>query len=226
MPPINRKYPRAKWHDYNEGIYFVTVVTKNHTKYFGDIKEGELRLNLLGQALHRFIDECGNHYPDVIIHSQIVMPNHFHAIIEIIAPNPPVGSRHAAAQSSESKKEESKKSEKEESESEKSESEKSESSKPTASEHTSPTGCLHPPRQAKPDDNFDARNHHNARLSVAVGGIKSALTRFASKNNIVFLWQKNMYDHIIRNQREYELIDDYIRMNPKRWATDKFNANS
>ena len=28
---------RANWHDYNGGIYFVTICTKNREHYFGEI---------------------------------------------------------------------------------------------------------------------------------------------------------------------------------------------
>ena len=37
------------------------------------------------------------------------------------------------------------------------------------------------------------------------------------------LWQRNYYDHVIRNQRAYEYIADYIIHNPERWLKDKLN---
>jgi putative transposase len=37
------------------------------------------------------------------------------------------------------------------------------------------------------------------------------------------LWQRNYYEHIIRNARELELIRDYIATNPVRWDTDPEN---
>lgn len=35
------------------------------------------------------------------------------------------------------------------------------------------------------------------------------------------LWQRNYYEHIIRNQRSYEEISDYIVTNPIRWEKDQ-----
>ena len=35
-----RKSPRADWYDYAGGMYFVTVVTRNRNKYFGEINNG------------------------------------------------------------------------------------------------------------------------------------------------------------------------------------------
>ena len=36
------------------------------------------------------------------------------------------------------------------------------------------------------------------------------------------LWQKSFYDHIIRNQKEYEKIYEYIETNPLKWEEDKY----
>lgn len=36
------------------------------------------------------------------------------------------------------------------------------------------------------------------------------------------IWQRNYYEHIIRNEPAYERISDYIRNNPKCWNEDKF----
>ncbi|MGM0647577.1 MAG: hypothetical protein ACQESZ_04220, partial [Bacteroidota bacterium] len=36
------------------------------------------------------------------------------------------------------------------------------------------------------------------------------------------LWQRNYYDHIIRNAIEYQRISEYIINNPAKWNDDKF----
>ena len=36
-------------------------------------------------------------------------------------------------------------------------------------------------------------------------------------------WQKSYYDHIIRNEKEYNRIAEYIDHNPETWANDYFN---
>ena len=33
------------------------------------------------------------------------------------------------------------------------------------------------------------------------------------------LWQRNYYEHIVRNPQELEIIREYIRTNPARWDT-------
>ena len=39
------------------------------------------------------------------------------------------------------------------------------------------------------------------------------------------LWQRNIYDHIIRNQRSYDYIANYIFLNPQRWVYDRLNGD-
>ncbi len=36
-------------------------------------------------------------------------------------------------------------------------------------------------------------------------------------------WQANYYDHVIRNEKEYNIIKQYIINNPANWQKDKFH---
>jgi REP element-mobilizing transposase RayT len=38
------------------------------------------------------------------------------------------------------------------------------------------------------------------------------------------LWQRNYWEHIVRNENEYYRIAQYIVNNPKKWAMDKLNG--
>jgi hypothetical protein len=38
------------------------------------------------------------------------------------------------------------------------------------------------------------------------------------------LWQRNYWEHIIRNQKSYHTISDYIKNNPAKWNDDKLNT--
>ena len=40
------------------------------------------------------------------------------------------------------------------------------------------------------------------------------------------LWQRNYWEHIIRNEYEYQRIAQYIIDNPKKWAMDKLNGGT
>ena len=36
------------------------------------------------------------------------------------------------------------------------------------------------------------------------------------------IWQRNYYEHIIRNEEDYETIWNYIETNPQKWIDDRF----
>lgn len=40
------------------------------------------------------------------------------------------------------------------------------------------------------------------------------------------LWQRNYYEHIVRNNIELERIREYIRFNPARWTEDRENPDA
>ena len=80
----NRKSIRLKAYDYSQpGAYFVTVVTNNRKPLFGEIVEGKMLLNALGEYVDRAWVWLGTRYPYVELDEYVVMPNHLHGIIFI-----------------------------------------------------------------------------------------------------------------------------------------------
>jgi len=39
------------------------------------------------------------------------------------------------------------------------------------------------------------------------------------------LWQRGYYEHVIRNEKAFDRIRDYIANNPARWADDPDNIS-
>lgn len=39
-----------------------------------------------------------------------------------------------------------------------------------------------------------------------------------------FAWQRSFHEHIIRNEKEFKRISDYIVANPSNWQKDKFKG--
>lgn len=63
-------------------------------------------------------------------------------------------------------------------------------------------------------------------IGSIVRGFKSAVTREIKRLDYPFLysvWQRNYYEHIIRNERELNRIREYIQNNPLRWQYDREN---
>ena len=56
------------------------------------------------------------------------------------------------------------------------------------------------------------------RISQAVGQMKAAASRQAGFP----LWQKLFHDHVVRNDKDYQRIWEYIQTNEMRWNDDCF----
>ncbi len=72
--------------DYSwEGKYFITVCTRNFDTYFGEINNGNMELSEIGVEVERQWMKTILLRPDMnlTLADFQVMPNHFHAIIEI-----------------------------------------------------------------------------------------------------------------------------------------------
>jgi REP element-mobilizing transposase RayT len=79
---------RANWHDYNGGIYFVTICTKNREHYFGEIcTEPQMQLSQIGQYAYDQFMNVKTHYPYAEIPLFVIMPDHIHAIVIIDGEN-------------------------------------------------------------------------------------------------------------------------------------------
>ena len=60
-----------------------------------------------------------------------------------------------------------------------------------------------------------------------MAGFKASVTSRAKRElNIAGIWQRNYYDQIIRNDRELENIQRYIRNNPLNWQQDRDNLQN
>lgn len=93
----NRRSVRFMAHDYNGGIYFVTICTADRSCLFGYIAEGVIHLNELGEFAAQNLRFITDHYPYAECPLFVVMPNHIHAIIYIDSQYPHcVGARRAS----------------------------------------------------------------------------------------------------------------------------------
>jgi putative transposase len=77
----------------------------------------------------------------------------------------------------------------------------------------------------------DARRASLQRAPRSLGsfmaGFKASVTSRAGRElNVTGIWQRNYYDHIIRNDRELKNIAWYIVNNPLNWQSDRDNAQN
>ena len=84
----HRRSIRLHEYDYSQaGLYFVTICTKEHICLLGDIVQGEMQLNDWGQIASECWCSIPQHYPHVVLHGYVIMPNHLHGILEIVEAN-------------------------------------------------------------------------------------------------------------------------------------------
>lgn len=139
MTHHNRRNIRLYGYDYSqEGLYFVTICVQNRVCSFGDIGTGEMIVNDAGKIINNEWQHLKIKYPHVELHEYVIMPNHFHGIVEIT------------------------------------------------------------------DFKYQT----------------------AKKINSPFrLWQRNYYEHIVRNEEDYCNISEYIVNKPYSWSIDNYYIN-
>ena len=64
-------------------------------------------------------------------------------------------------------------------------------------------------------------------IGAIVRGYKSSVTKQINLLNYHgSAWQRDYYEHIIRNEQSYQRISDYIINNPAKWSQDRFYFES
>ncbi len=61
-------------------------------------------------------------------------------------------------------------------------------------------------------------NEEGENISQKMHAWKSLITRRIGKS----IWQRTFYDHVIRDERDYNVKCKYIEDNPSKWALDEY----
>ena len=81
----HRRSIRMKEYDYAQpGAYFVTVCTRRHVCILGNVINGKVELNNFGNIVLICWNRIPKHFKNVELDECIIMPNHIHAIINIL----------------------------------------------------------------------------------------------------------------------------------------------
>ncbi|GAP71218.1 hypothetical protein SAMD00024442_1_33 [Candidatus Symbiothrix dinenymphae] len=197
------KSARAEWHDYGGGTYFITVCTAQREHFFGEIVDGQMQLSPIGEYLSENLQNVAQHYSYAEMPLYVIMPNHWHAIVFIDGEKTP---------------------------------QKRNSQCRDVACHVSDAGLYNNSdnvvaqmragdvaRHVSTNETMIDIRAMKGWLSVAIGGVKSAVTKYANGNKIDFAWQPRFHDHIIRDTEEINRIADYIENNPATWDIDCFN---
>ena len=253
----HRRSIRLKGYDYSQaGLYFITICCQDRTCMYGEITNGQVKLNDAGKMIEKWYYELENKFPDVKCHAMIVMPNHFHCILENVGAigadlrvspyrtpteSPPNTGLPPNDESSPN-----------------AGLPPNDESPPNAglppNGESPPNTCLPPNGESRPNTESppngdrdehacdrdehacdrdehacDRDEHVGSPLSHVVQWFKTMTTNeyirgVKNSNWQPFrgkLWQRNYYEHIIRNDQSYHRIAKYIIDNPAKWIDKK-----
>ena len=194
------------WDYAGSGHYYITIVTAGRNKIFGDIINGEMVLNDLGQIVYDEFFKSFEIREELFLGEFVLMPNHLHAIVildkskctdnvethgGIVETHGDIVETHGHVE-------------------------------------THGRASLHTPappqfqRQPKSISSFVAgfKSSTIKQIDDWIDANNSTIAKF-NKNNP--MWQSNYHDHIIRNETEFRHISDYIIRNPTEWKEDSLN---
>lgn len=81
---FNRQSYRCNGHDYaGIGWYFITINAEKFVPIFGEIKNGVMHLNEFGKIVYEEWLKTAKIRDNVMLEEFVVMPDHFHAIVNI-----------------------------------------------------------------------------------------------------------------------------------------------
>ncbi len=202
-----RKSIRLKGYDYSQvGLYFITICVQERACLFGEISMGEMILNDAGDMVQKEWSALSKRFTNIELHEFVVMPNHFHAILQIVAVGAPlVGALLGALLGPQN-----------------------DVGAQIGVGAPNGIGDGRPPDIGRPQGhaptvltNKTVGDMMDAFKSITtveyIHGVKTmGWEPFNGK-----LWQRNYYEHIIRNEQSFQTIADYIINNPAKWANDK-----
>jgi REP element-mobilizing transposase RayT len=213
----HRRSIRLKGYDYSKaGLYFITIVVKDRLHLLGEIENGKMVLNEAGKMVGEEWLKIPQRFTNTRLHEYQVMPNHFHAILEIIDGESAVGSTLVVEPETVNRIGQP-------------------PGLPQRLTNPLPQRSTNPlPQPIIPESGFPKPSNpikSKKTLGDMVGAFESITTveyirGVKSKNWQPFngkLWQRNYWEHIIRNEEEYQRISNYIRNNPSNWKKDKFS---
>ena len=80
----HRRSIRLKGYDYSRpGAYFITICTHQRKCLFGEVIDGRMQLNNLGNIVRSHWCRLEKHHAHICLDEFVVMPDHFHGIIII-----------------------------------------------------------------------------------------------------------------------------------------------
>ncbi len=204
--PMNEQQPQRKLlrlqeYDYSQpGIYFVTICTEGKECLFGRVEDDKVHLNAFGEMVRKWWLEAEKKFRTIKLDGFIVMPSHIHALIQILpaeARPGPDGAQTVGADA-----------------------------------HVRPHDASavvgadlrvrprpSPDQGACPSLPRIVQWFKTMSTNEYIRNVKeSHWPQFKNR-----LWQRNYYEHVVRNEQDLHEIREYIVYNASKWESDQEN---
>lgn len=219
---FRRRSIRLKGYDYTQaGAYFVTVCTHQRVHLFGQVADGGMMPNALGDIVQRCWDAIPEHMPHAAVGEFIVMPNHVHGIVVIRERAMDAGLAGAVGAGGVGARHDAPRMDADDSD---------RTGIITPSVLPGGSGARHdaPLRNARPaGPRTKPPGIPRGALGQIVASYKTAVTRIAYRDGLIPrgtpIWQRNYYERIIRDTAAHDRIAQYIAENPANWGSDDLN---
>lgn len=200
----------SNWDYSGNGIYFLTIVTQKRVCNLGNVNNGKMVLSDFGKIVEMEFLKSFKIRDELFLNEFIIMPNHLHTIIVLNKPEIGIGS-HGSHGSYGSHVE-------------------------THGSHVETHGraSLQPIEQSEPPKLIRLPKSISSFMAGFKSAINSKIDNYIDDNQLNIpkynrnnhFFQSNYYDHIIRNNSEFERIKNYIINNPTNWENDKFSTEN
>jgi REP element-mobilizing transposase RayT len=185
----HRRSIRLPNYDYTQiGAYYITIVTHNRELLFGEVVDGEMKLNALGQIAQREWERLQKRFKHIELGAFVIMPDHVHGIIII---------RYGWG---------------------------------TADSFRHDN--LQDPRRAPTGETVTVEQFGkpvSGSIPTIVRSYKSSVAlriNYARPGDTTPIWQRNYYEHVIRNEKDMQAKWDYVESNPANWENDNENPHN
>ena len=185
------------WDYASDGVYFVTICTRDRECFLGEVVDGEMVLSAAGVIIAEEWVKTAQIRKNVSLDAWVVMPNHLHGIIYIHNPDhkeltrrdAPVGRLFDQVGTTD----------------------------------VPPARLYGSVGRVESTADVPPARLYGGTIGSIIGQFKSICTKRICAAGYDFAWQPRFYDQIVRDDKTMLAIREYILNNPQKWDFDREN---
>jgi REP element-mobilizing transposase RayT len=208
----HRRSVRLRQYDYSQaGAYFVTICVQGRECLLGEVAGAAVVLSPFGRMVENWWNDLPRRFPRLDLDAWVVMPNHLHGIVVLGAPAlETTNSEPLTVEGGET---------------------------PPLPKERPTVGAGFPRPAPCKDRNHLSQSTNSAAIEAVLRcptlGQVVAYFKFQSTKSVNQargtpggrFWQRNYYDHVIREETSLDRLRNYVVENPLRWELDQLHPD-